>query len=156
MSEKETAGELFLEVLKLATKSGNPAEQIELIQKKLDEIVKEKNLVAMQNAELNEKIMRLKEAEHGAVMKMAELSYKQEKLAEALKEFDLEKFEVKKKKEATEQLARETADKIGELDAKLKRLEFEEARVKGIEASAVNLKKKFEEIGKTIKLAIEG
>ena len=147
---------MFLEVLKLATKSGNPAEQIELIQKKLDEIVKEKNLVAMQNAELNEKIMRLKEAEHSAVMKMAELSYKQEKLAEALKEFDLEKFEVKKKKEATEQLARETADKIGELDAKLKRLEFEEARVKGIEASAVNLKKKFEEIGKTIKLAIEG
>jgi chromosome segregation ATPase len=155
MAERESTADIFMEFLKRAAKGGSPAEQILALQEKLDEIIKEKEQLDAYDQKISDKLMKTLEAEQTCVLKLAEVNYKQEKLADDTKAFNEEKFKVKKDKELTEALARQTNDKIGECEAKLKRLEFEEARVKGLEVSLLANKKKVEEAIKQMKLALE-
>lgn len=154
--EKESAADIMLGFLKSAANGGSIAEHLAELQTKLDQIIKEKEQMIMFERQSAHNLLQAQELERSAGVQLAEMEYKQKKHAEALEDFDLEKFKVKKDKEAAEALARETSEKIGEADAKLKRLEFESLNLKSLEAAAVANKKKLDEAIQQIKKAIEG
>lgn len=152
---KESYSDVLLEILMKAARSGAPADQIVLLQTKLDELIDLKNEIIAQQGALSEKLLKVQEAEHVVMLKSAELTFKLEKHEQDKKDMEVLKFAVKKEKEAAEALSQETNNKIGDAEAKLKRLEFEDSRIKGLEQKVLSSRKKLEEAVSLLKKTLE-
>ena len=145
------SADLLVEFLKSAEKSGSAVKQLDEVVKKLNELDSLQKSLDLQMSEINSRLKEIRYLEHSLNEKEHDLNKEQMKHMADLKVFDVEKFNVKKEKEHAECVLKEVENKIGECEAKMKRLVMEDSRIKGEELGLLLQKKKLDEAMKQMK-----
>lgn len=156
MEQNKQAADVLIEFLKSAADQGSVIGKLEELKNEIQKLEALKAENISYESLISEKLKAVRDTEHIIGVRQAELLKEQDKLRKEVEDFEAVKFAVKKDKEYAEALSRSTNDKLGELDAKLKRLTFEEDRVNGLELSLKASKKNLEDVVSSIKKAAEG
>ena len=126
-------------------------ENLEALKIQLQEVQKANEEAKLIDQAIAAQIKQNKEIEHNIMLLNADTQEEQNKLQKMKDEFSEEKFKVKKDKEFTERMMFEVQNKIGEADAKMKRLAMEEERIKGMEMSNLAFKQRLDSVMKQMK-----
>lgn len=148
--ESKTSADVLIEFLRAAGNSGSVVTQLEELKNQIQmlEDLKAENQAFEEL--ISNKIKNLKEVEHTIDLKQADLAKSEEKFFAAKTAFEAEKFALKNERATVEQMLADANNKIGEAEAKIKRLELDQANAAQMMATAIEQRRKIDEAVKAI------
>lgn len=152
--DNKTHDQSFVDFLIESAKQGSVVAKLDEIKAQLSALDEKSEQVKIQEMNLNERLNELDSTLH--LINAKEASLKKESAAIQALDFELQKLklELKLKAENLEMKEKAIDHKIGEAEAKQKRLAIDEERLKGFELSLLMQRKKLEEAQKQIEQII--
>jgi hypothetical protein len=148
MSQDKSSADLLIEFLKMGGKSAvENLEQLKVQLKAIEDANKEAKMI---DDSISMHLSQNRQLEVENKKALEEILYHKAELIKMQDSFAAEKLEAKKNKEYADKMMSEVQNKIGEAEAKIKRLSLQEENLKGAELQNLVLKQKLDATVKQI------